>query len=442
MAAALLRRLNLSQKRSFLEVDQSVISLPPIPSIYKELAADLMSVPRPPPRHGSRWHRVDVHEIHHKNVAAAANRSRFLVKAVIYDMPCFIHPPKSEREKNDDQIVNGEMGSVQALLSGRDWSNVIHLDYKDTATAATFPELPTVTAAEVAQRLGVGHIPGLQQKTVDCNKITRRSKLEEKQKLESILGTGNSVRAKYMEKIRQKKMMAEARRDRERFGINPSPAPPIRPSDKAWQVTPGSPALVRYLEERGISQALIARGDKSQLNDLLEELGHYKFQHISNLEIAETSEKSTEEVTKAANHYTEILDNFCAIWGLPPWQVLLVIGGSAQDEALHKAILGSQFFVCKVRSLSCPEDRFSAHNDSVSHAGHLKGGRLHRGLFNWFKRLYEGTLHEDGVIGRGEHNSKDKPVHFKVIDMTQLKWIIEDMNGVSYKNSTFVQGFH
>lgn len=441
MAGALLRCLSLSQKRSFLEIDRSAISLPHIPSIFRELTADLLGDPRPPPLHGLRCRRVDVTEISRKNATATGNRPRFLIKAVIYDMPCFIHPPKTKTEKNADQTVNGEISSAQALLSGRDWSNVIHLDYKDTATAASSPELPTVTAAEVAQRLGVGHITGLQQRTVDCNKMTRRSKLEEKQKLESILGTGDSVRAKYMEKIRQKKMMAEARRDRDRFSINPPPAPPMGSSDKAWQVTPGSSALVRYLEERGISQALIARGDQSQLNDLLEELGNYKFQHIRNLEIAETLEKSTEEVTKAANHYTEILDNLCAIWGLPPWQVLLVIGGRAQDEALHKAILASQFFVCKVRNPSCPEDRFCVHNDSVSHAGHLKGGELNRGLFNWFKRLYEGTLHEDGVIGRGEHNSKDKEVYSKVIDMTQLKWIIEDMNGVSYKSSTFVQGF-
>lgn len=442
MATALLRRLSFGQKRSFLKVDRSAISLPHIPSKLRELAGDLLGFPMPPPPHVWRWCRVDVNEISRKNATDTANRSRFLIRAVIYDIPCFIHPPKTKTEKNVDQMVNGEMGSVQAVLSGRDWSNVIHLDHKEIANAATSPDIPTVTAAEVAQRLGVGNIPGLQQMTAGSNKITWQSKLEEKQKLESILGTRDSVRAKYMEKIRQKKMMAEARRERDRFGINPLPVPPTGPSDKAWNVTPGSPALVRYLEERGISQALIARGDQSLLNDLLEKLGNYKFQHIKNLEISKTMEKSTEEVTKAANHYLEILNNICAIWGLHPWQVLLVIGDSAHDEALQKAILGSQVFVCKVRNPSCPEDSFYGHNVSVSHARHLKGGELNRGLFNWFKRLYEGTLHENGVVGRAEHNSKDKAVYFKVIDMTQLKWIIEDMNGVSYKSSTFVQGFH
>ncbi|XP_057826952.2 uncharacterized protein LOC131038524 isoform X2 [Cryptomeria japonica] len=421
-------KMKINKGRSqFLDVDWSVISVSSIRSVFEELICQLMGVDRPL----ERWRGADVNDVYQRySTAALGNGStRFPIKGVIYDMLCFIQRAPSN--------AISPIASTSVSDGRRDWSNLIPAFTSSSTSTSTGTSCSSaVTASEVAQRLGVHNLPGLQDKILTESK----GRLAKKQMLEEVMGRGDSARDKYMEKIRAKKMMAQARRERERFSINTSTnayTAQSTPSQKAWSITPSSPALVRYLEERGIRQALIARGDQSQLNELLEELRNYKFQYLRNLEMDETG-KSTSEVINSTNHYNEILKSFCAIWGLPPWQVLLVIADDAQDESLRKAIADSQFFVCKVRNLSCPEDVNSTGKE-LSHVGYSKKSNHNLGLFKWFKRLSEGTLHEDDVRESDGHNSKY--VHFKVTDMTELKWIIEDMNGVTYRTSTFVQGF-
>eukprot|EP01018_Ginkgo_biloba_P003567 Gb_36605 [translate_table: standard] len=242
--------------RPVLEVDWSVISLSSISLIFRELLADLLGVPRPPDRFRSRfgcsldtWRKVDVKDLYRRH----STGTRFLIKGVIYDMSSLMRKYDSRTESKthcNDKNVNAEADSAESLLRGKDWTSIIHMDLKEKPKRDATAELLTVSAADVVERLGVQRIPGLQERIVDVNRNARQRKLEEKQKFEEILGTGDSVRAKYLEKIREKKMMAEARREREKFSINSAPASPMGPSRKGWQVTPGSPALVRYLEVR------------------------------------------------------------------------------------------------------------------------------------------------------------------------------------------------
>ncbi|XP_057834410.1 uncharacterized protein LOC131044940 isoform X1 [Cryptomeria japonica] len=375
-----------------------------------------------------RWFGAGRHNVYRRySTGAPANSStRFPIKAVIFDMPCFIQRTPSDAVSPSD--------SASPSDGERDSSNLIPASTSNGTSTSLCSA--AVTASEVTRRLGVYNPPELQDRILTEGK----ARLVKKQMLEEVMGTGDSVRAKYMEQIRAKKMMAQARRERERFSIDrDTNAYTVQSttSQKAWRVTPNSAALLLYLEERGIAQALIARGDQSRLNELLEELRNYKFQYLRNLEIDET-EKSTSEATNSANHYSEILKSFCAIWGLPPWQVLLVIGDDEQDESLCKVIAGSQLFVCKVRNLSYPKYVNSTQKE-LSDVVHSKKSNYNRGLFKWFRRLSEGTLHGDGARESGGHNSKD--VHFEVTDMTGLKRIIEDMNGVSYRMSTFIQDF-
>lgn len=420
-------KMKLNKERSqFLDVDWSVISVSSIRMVFEELICQLMGVDRPL----ERWRGADVNDVYRRYSTAALGNSSagFPIKGVIYDMLCFI--------QRAPITAISPIASSSVSDGGRDWSNLIPAFTNSSTITSTDACPPVVTASEVMQKLGVQNLPGLQ----DGILTERKETLAKKQMLEEVMGRGDSVRDKYMEKITAKKMLAQARRERERFSINTNTGGYTAQSSlsqKAWSITRSSPALVRYLEERGIRQALIARGDQSQLNELLEELRNYKFQYLRNLETEETG-KSTSEFTNSADHYIEILKSFCATWGLPPWQVLLVLADNAQDEPLRKAIADSQFFVCKVRNLSYPEDVNSTEND-VSRVGYSRKSNHNLGLFNWFKKLSEGTLHEDDVRECGEHSSKD--VHFKVTDMTELKWIIEDMNGVSYRMSTFVQGF-
>eukprot|EP01018_Ginkgo_biloba_P003569 Gb_36603 [translate_table: standard] len=75
-----------------------------------------------------------------------------------------------------------------------------------------------------------------------------------------------------------------------------------------------------------------------------------------------------------------------------------VIGDVVEDEALHKALLDSQYFVCKVRNPSPTEDAHPAQDDIPSYVGGIEKRESNVGFVNWFKRLSEGTLHEDVVL--------------------------------------------
>lgn len=65
-----------------------------------------------------------------------------------------------------------------------------------------------------------------------------------------------------------------------------------------------------------------------------------------------------------------------------------------------------------------------------------------KGLVSWFTHLKEGTLHvEEDHDVRMRHLFPKGHVHFSVTDMVELKWVIEDLNGVSYRKSTLISGF-
>ncbi|XP_057834420.1 uncharacterized protein LOC131044940 isoform X2 [Cryptomeria japonica] len=301
-----------------------------------------------------RWFGAGRHNVYRRySTGAPANSStRFPIKAVIFDMPCFIQRTPSDAVSPSD--------SASPSDGERDSSNLIPASTSNGTSTSLCSA--AVTASEVTRRLGVYNPPELQDRILTEGK----ARLVKKQMLEEVMGTGDSVRAKYMEQIRAKKMMAQARRERERFSIDrDTNAYTVQSttSQKAWRVTPNSAALLLYLE---------------------------------------------------------------------------VIGDDEQDESLCKVIAGSQLFVCKVRNLSYPKYVNSTQKE-LSDVVHSKKSNYNRGLFKWFRRLSEGTLHGDGARESGGHNSKD--VHFEVTDMTGLKRIIEDMNGVSYRMSTFIQDF-
>jgi hypothetical protein len=114
------------------------------------------------------------------------------------------------------------------------------------------------------------------------------------------------------------------------------------------------------------------------------------------------------------------------------------------------------FFVCKVKGtqfdhedqplfdspqqLSLPTyaDTSQVSLDTQRAVSSVKAElRQKRGLRNWYQRLASGTLDEDNRVQVVASDG----VHFSVADMIELKWIIEDLNGVSYRRSTMIRGF-
>lgn len=69
------------------------------------------------------------------------------------------------------------------------------------------------------------------------------------------------------------------------------------------------------------------------------------------------------------------------------------------------------------------------------------GSKRKKGLVSWFNQLKEGTLHVDERSNMQLNLFPKGHVHFSVTDMVELKWVIEDLNGVSYRRSTFISGF-
>eukprot|EP00246_Nothoceros_aenigmaticus_P012777 TRINITY_DN410_c0_g1_i5.p1 TRINITY_DN410_c0_g1~~TRINITY_DN410_c0_g1_i5.p1 ORF type:complete len:290 (-),score=62.01 TRINITY_DN410_c0_g1_i5:454-1323(-) len=274
-----------------------------------------------------------------------------------------------------------------------------------------------------------------------------KSKLQEKQELEEVIGAGDSIRAKYMLKIQEKKMAADARREQGNLEMTSSSGSRLAVGDRGWQAMAGAPGLVRYFEERGISQALLARGEEGDLTYLLDQLGNYKFRHIANVRINQDELGNGEFLSEGT------LKSICSKWGLPAKQVMVVVGEGSQSDAVLQVVINSGFFVCRMRGGSVRSDleRLAAdctrkHDRDhwtrnmhafqlTKHSVNMKGGT--GGFISWFNKLSEGTLHKDDYV---EIESEESSVHFTVADMTELTWVIEDLNGTSYSRNSFISG--
>ncbi len=115
-----------------------------------------------------------------------------------------------------------------------------------------------------------------------------------------------------------------------------------------------------------------------------------------------------------------------------------------QSSTLHSTVLSWELLLSNVPCTSSPsmQEEKAGNKDSFIRGVDLenKGSRSQKGLVSWFSRLAEGTLHVDEHSKAGVHFSQGD-VHFSISDMVELKWVIEDLNGVSYRKSTLVTGF-
>ncbi|CAK9227269.1 unnamed protein product [Sphagnum troendelagicum] len=437
------------------QVDWSAISPSGLGLVFKELLADLIGAPPLPEVLRERelykrsWNRTDISSIYLQRHLVGPIETGFLVRGVIFDMPSLIQWWPQERRQSSTPTVSsassssstsGKVDLVERMdVKRRDWASLLDInttvEAKDDAKAVQH----AVSANEIIESLGLKTVvPGLQDRigAIPVRKQKLKSRMEERQALEEIMGRGDSIRAKYADKIYQKKMLAEARREQEKLGIVPT-ANPSSPgaSARGWQAMPGAPALVRYIEERGLPQALLAWGKKEDLNLLLDQLGNFHFGQIRHVRQGTDASSQGEPISN------EVLKRICIDWGLSSKQVMVVIGGGQQSEATLRAVGDSGFFVCRVNNRSIEEEK-AGNKDSFIRGVDLenKGSQYQKGLVSWFSRLAEGTLHVDEHSKAGVHISQGD-VHFSISDMVELKWVIEDLNGISYRKSTLVTGF-
>ncbi len=117
---------------------------------------------------------------------------------------------------------------------------------------------------------------------------------------------------------------------------------------------------------------------------------------------------------------------------------------AVQSRTLHSTALSLELLLSNVPCTSSPsmQEEKAGNKDSFIRGVDLenKGNQSQKGLVSWFSRLAEGTLHVDEHSKAGVHISQGD-VHFSISDMVELKWVIEDLNGISYRKSTLVTGF-
>eukprot|EP00897_Mesotaenium_endlicherianum_P002922 jgi/Mesen1/2658/ME000167S01807 len=347
--------------------------------------------------------------------------------------------------------------------------------------------------------------------------------VSKERELEELLGggTGGGVRAKYAARLREKRVMAETRREQARFGVaegggaalsgmrrRPAIGSVAAADAKDWIAMPGSAGLLRYFQERRLSQGLLAEGPPDDVALLLDQLGAFPFDPTL-LRAGAASSASPAYAEKPlrwaaadcqslialnlglagapsqlglclATAFVEgagggkALETICRDWKLEPKQVMLVVGVGRQAEEVLSSVANRGFFVCQVssaykRSPAAPSSSASTSEEPAQLESHaatsselsagvpqgpsLTSARSQQstssrrdeagtgrgekgGVLEWYRKLSEGTLH----VEKGASSSSKGPlIHFTVGDMTELKWVIEDLNGVSYRRSTFLR---
>ncbi|CAM6129564.1 unnamed protein product [Calypogeia fissa] len=461
MAGGIIRRLGgdkvkqyITSPKEVLEVDWSVLSGAGLGLVFKALLADLAGAPPPPEWEAERlqyskqaWRQTNVEETYfHRNLATSVTKG-FLIRGVIYDMPSLIQSRK--RIEAVAQGVNGSELTGKKDFKTRDWMSLVDADIrKESQRPKSEYAEGSVKASDVVEKLGLkGVVPGLADRVEGGG---GKSNTYKKQNLEALLGKVDGIRAKYADKIRTKKLLADARHEQRELGITDNPALRSTGSKKGWRIVPGSPVLIRYLEKRGLSQGLIARGQQDDLDSFHEQIGNFQFQHTSR-ELLQGNASSDAKHELSA----KILKGICDTWGIPSKEVLLVVGEGRDSEALMKKAGDLGFFICKVKGAEFDEELQmlpAPQNMSIPHCEEkrlvsldtqravrsVKAELQHnRGLRTWFQKLATGTLDVDNQV----QVVASECVHFTVADMIELKWVIEDLNGVSYRRSTMIRGF-
>ncbi|CAI7817533.1 unnamed protein product, partial [Closterium sp. NIES-53] len=186
---------------------------------------------------------------------------------------------------------------------------------------------------------------------------------------------------------------------------------------------------------------------------------------------------SLEAARKRVDEFVET----CKKWNLKPSQILVVLGSGPTSSFLAQALQDSPFFICQMTANSftanaVPPPLVQAHSilgspsqgDSVdardaekqrktATVGHSAGnGSMESpsvssqgtgGWAAWWKQLSEGTLHRDGMRDGDVRVDGDRKqvadwlqasARFKAADMVELKGVVEELNGVSFRSSTFV----
>lgn len=278
------------------EADWSAISPAGLGMVFKELLAHLLGAPPPAELHKDFYalggqHRtwsknLDLEDIYFHRHFVEGVETGFLVRGVIFDMPALIQTSREDLfcPTAVDMLWLHKIRLLEIPFVVRTFSclpaNSVVCDGYSTEHCGFFAEhvkavpkrwdewttmvdsttteklkdpTESVSASDVLQKLGLKGLSSFEAKLPSASEVeppASKTKLQEKQKLEEVLGSGDSIRAKYMLKIQAKKVAADARREQGNLEIASPSGSRLTAGDRDWQAMAGASGLVRYLEVR------------------------------------------------------------------------------------------------------------------------------------------------------------------------------------------------
>ncbi|CAI5488689.1 unnamed protein product [Closterium sp. Naga37s-1] len=314
------------------------------------------------------------------------------------------------------------------------------------------------------------------------------------QRLEELLagGTGGGVRAKYAARLQEKKMLAEARREQQGGGfgraaaaVNSAAAAASTAAaaaraarlravkgggdgglvggtgegalpgfgraegSRGWVVAPGSARLLRHFQSRTLKQALVTTHPRLDVLLLNDQLGNFSFDsHIDSTAAAATATVAAPSASAAPSHSTPTSS-------APPSESRSPSDASKSAAAESGRTLGDKpelpptAAVSGIDSLEAARKRVDEFVETCK-KWNLKPSQVLVGTAGWaawWKQLSEGTLHKDGMRAGDVRVDGERiqvadwlqaSARFKAADMVELKGVVEELNGVSFRSSTFV----
>ncbi|CAI5496349.1 unnamed protein product [Closterium sp. Naga37s-1] len=232
---------------------------------------------------------------------------------------------------------------------------------------------------------------------------------------------------------------------------------------RGWVVAPGSARLLRHFQSRTLKQALLTTHPRLDVLLLNDQLGNFAFDsHIDSTAAATATvaAPSAPSASAAPSHSTPTssappsesrspsdasksaaAESERTLGDKPELSPAAAVSGIDSLEAARKSVEARD----AEKQLKSAAVGNSAGNDSMESPSVSAQGIA--GWAAWWKQLSEGTLHKDGmrdgdVRVDGERTQVadwlQASARFKAADMVELKGVVEELNGVSFRSSTFV----
>lgn len=110
-----------------------------------------------------------------------------------------------------------------------------------------------------------------------------------------------------------------------------------------------------------------------------------------------------------------------------------IVGDDKEGKKALKCLQDSKFFLCRITK------KDSQLQNQISETDENSTKEINQpSTLSWYQRLAEGKLGASDKT-RSKSNASSIISHFQVSSFSQVKMVIEDLNGVSYRRSTFVQ---